>query len=167
MSRRLRRQVGTAVERHRVIAATVHQTVPLLDAPKPWQPWRRRELHEVDRKPPHGATHVMENGWFAVSVRPLVDGSTHLLITNFANTPVRSWRDLQRIKNELCGEGDVGVEIFPRESEVMDQANMTHLWVGDRRDLPRAWGLQEWASDSRRAAQGLEPEHTDPVGGAF
>lgn len=39
------------------------------------------------------------------------------------------WDELQRIKRE-CGFGDFdAVEIFPRESQVVNVANMRHLWV--------------------------------------
>lgn len=43
--------------------------------------------------------------------------------------PARDWRHLQRIKNELVGPECEGVEIFPAESRLVDQANQTHLWV--------------------------------------
>lgn len=39
------------------------------------------------------------------------------------------WTELQRMKNELVGEDAVAIEIFPAESEVVDQANCRHLWV--------------------------------------
>lgn len=39
------------------------------------------------------------------------------------------WRDLQRIKNELVGPEREAVQVFPRESEVVDAANMAHLWI--------------------------------------
>lgn len=43
--------------------------------------------------------------------------------------PVRNWRDLQRIKNELVGPENEGVELFPAESRLADTANQYHLWV--------------------------------------
>ena len=40
-----------------------------------------------------------------------------------------SWDDLQRLKRE-CGRGDkCAVEIFPPDSEVVNVANMRHLWI--------------------------------------
>jgi hypothetical protein len=39
------------------------------------------------------------------------------------------WDDLQRLKRE-CGRGERwAVEIFPADSEVVNVANMRHLWV--------------------------------------
>jgi len=39
------------------------------------------------------------------------------------------WRDLQRIKNELFGSERVAVQVYPRVTEVVDQANLYHLWL--------------------------------------
>lgn len=40
-----------------------------------------------------------------------------------------TWDDLQRLKGE-CGFGDhFAVEVFPADSEVVNVANMRHLWV--------------------------------------
>ena len=39
------------------------------------------------------------------------------------------WRDMQRIKNELCGPERVAVEVFPPMSQLMDTSNQFHLWV--------------------------------------
>lgn len=55
----------------------------------------------------------------------------HLSIKRRDNNPVRDWRDLQRIKNELVGPECEGVELFPAESRLVDTANQLHLWVWD------------------------------------
>jgi len=40
-----------------------------------------------------------------------------------------AWEDLQRLKRE-CGYGDRdAVEIFPSDADVVNVANMRHLWV--------------------------------------
>ena len=49
-----------------------------------------------------------------------------------------SWEELQRLKRE-CGRGDLdAVEIFPADSDVVNVANMRHLWVLPER-LSFAW----------------------------
>jgi hypothetical protein len=49
-----------------------------------------------------------------------------------------SWDDLQRLKSE-CGFGAFdAVEIFPRDLDVVNVANMRHLWVMAD-PLPFAW----------------------------
>lgn len=40
-----------------------------------------------------------------------------------------TWAAKQRIKNELMGSGAIAVEVFPPESELVDQADAYHLWV--------------------------------------
>lgn len=42
---------------------------------------------------------------------------------------VRDWRDLQRIKSEVCGPDREAIEVYPTEARVVDCANQTHLWV--------------------------------------
>jgi hypothetical protein len=48
------------------------------------------------------------------------------------------WDELQRIKRE-CGFGDWdAVEIYPRDRDIVNVANMRHLWVMPE-PLPFAW----------------------------
>lgn len=39
------------------------------------------------------------------------------------------WRDMQRIKNEICGSERTAVEVFPPMSRLLDTSNQYHLWV--------------------------------------
>ena len=49
-----------------------------------------------------------------------------------------SWDDLQRLKSE-CGRGDkMAVEVFPADSDIVNVANMRHLWVLPE-NLPFVW----------------------------
>jgi hypothetical protein len=52
-----------------------------------------------------------------------------------------NWDELQQIKRE-CGHGErQAVEIFPADRDIVNVANMRHLWVfTDGRGLPFAWG---------------------------
>ena len=54
---------------------------------------------------------------------------THLHVRRNDDAPIRSWTDMQRIKNELTGPERVAVEVYPPESLKVDQANNYHLWV--------------------------------------
>lgn len=42
-----------------------------------------------------------------------------------------TWDELQRIKNECLGEDVWCVEVYPAQDDVVDVANMRHLWVLD------------------------------------
>lgn len=54
---------------------------------------------------------------------------THLSIKRLDREPIHDWRDLQRIKNELVGPENEGVELYPAESRLVDSSNQYHLWV--------------------------------------
>ena len=38
------------------------------------------------------------------------------------------WDDLQTIKNELLGKDATCVEVYPAEHELVNEANIRHLW---------------------------------------
>jgi len=39
------------------------------------------------------------------------------------------WRELQRIKNEICGPDFEGVELYPNECRLVDTSNQYHMWI--------------------------------------
>jgi hypothetical protein len=52
----------------------------------------------------------------------------HLSIKRNDKQPLHDWRDLQRIKNELCGTSCEAVELYPNKDRVLDTSNQYHLW---------------------------------------
>src|ERR1700733_3912848 len=52
-----------------------------------------------------------------------------LAIKRVDGAPIRCWRLLQYIKNDVAGADREAVEIYPPESKVTNEANMYHLWV--------------------------------------
>jgi hypothetical protein len=100
-----------------------------------WQPLVRSTPYR-DGKPirlPEGQTQWMNDQY--VVIRREVSGSSpdmdpmiHLSIRTQDRTPARSWRDFQRIKNQLAGPEYEGLEIYPAESRKVDTANQYHLW---------------------------------------
>lgn len=53
-----------------------------------------------------------------------------------------TWDELQRIKSE-CGYGNTdAIEIYPADDDVVNVANMRHLWILDSR-IPFAWRKQK------------------------
>ncbi len=63
------------------------------------------------------------DGFTWLSIRKHVEG---------AKEP--SWSELQRIKNELVGPERQAVQVYPRHSDLVDQADMYHLWLYDEDD---------------------------------
>jgi hypothetical protein len=53
----------------------------------------------------------------------------YLSIKRLDQQPIREWRDLQRIKNEIVGPEHEGMEVYPAESRKADSANQYHLYV--------------------------------------
>jgi len=42
---------------------------------------------------------------------------------------VPPWRDKQRVKDELFGPGYTAIEVMPPREELIDEADMYHIWV--------------------------------------
>lgn len=52
-----------------------------------------------------------------------------LAVRRHDEEPISGWDDLQIIKNEIAGADRVAIEVYPADAELMDQANMRHLFV--------------------------------------
>ena len=51
-----------------------------------------------------------------------------LSIRHRLNIPLNDWRDMQRIKNELCGTTCEAISIYPMDERLVDASNQFHLW---------------------------------------
>lgn len=56
--------------------------------------------------------------------------------------PIRDWRHMQAIKNQICGKDREGVELYPADARLVDTANQFHLWVM-RSDFVFPFGFME------------------------
>jgi len=95
-----------------------------------WGPWETIPL-------PNGAP--LGDGWcreiravhrnrvFSVLQRPAGD-AVHLAVCSLSGIRP-SWREMQRIKDELAGESATAVEVYPPQREIVDAADMFHIWV--------------------------------------
>lgn len=125
--------------------------------------WERKPTpRELGRKLAGWANEVdavWANGKYAVLIREVKSPwgpVQHAAISTLASTDI-PWRDKQRIKNELFGPERVAIEVFPAESQMVDGANMYHLWV-----LPPGtalpFGLHTDPSTEVRHADDRHPE---------
>lgn len=93
---------------------------------KSWRPFQCQPA-------PDGAM-LYHNNRYHVVVRkypnPVEDGPDiiHLSIRDNERTVRHDWRDFQRIKNEICGPETEFVEVYPRESQLVDMSNQYHLF---------------------------------------
>lgn len=68
------------------------------------------------------------NRVFAVLVRLDASGVVHLAVSSLSgNRP--SWPEMQRIKDEIAGPDTTAIEVYPRKIDVVDEADMFHIWV--------------------------------------
>jgi hypothetical protein len=75
-------------------------------------------------------THeLFKNSRYTVNVRHLTGGWTHLSFKRNDRNLIHDWREVQRIKNEICGPEREGIELYPAESRLVDTATQWHIWV--------------------------------------
>lgn len=93
--------------------------------------WMNDEYQvNVDKNPEHGFGDV--EVW-------------HLSIKRRDRSPIHDWRDLQAIKNAICGHWVEAIELYPAETRVVDTANQYHLFAlirngdGSRPVVPCGW----------------------------
>jgi hypothetical protein len=100
------------------------------------------ETHKVDERT---ALHLVEfntqqtvflSDKYQVNIRESRQASDldwppmlHLSIKRRDKEPIHDWREMQEIKNALCGKEAEGVELYPAESRLTDTANQYHMWV--------------------------------------
>lgn len=53
----------------------------------------------------------------------------HLSIKRHDREPIFDWRELQEVKNQICGSEAEGLMLFPAESRVVDTANQYHIYA--------------------------------------
>ena len=86
---------------------------------------------------------------------PSIEGwpaMVHLSISNRDLSALLDWRHLQEIKNDLVGEENEAVQLFPAESRLVDQANQFHLWALKDPNINFPFGYKERLVVGRRAA---------------
>jgi hypothetical protein len=101
---------------------------------EPWTPFARHQNTTTGEQ-------VWQNSRYTVLVATRYDRSlrwaglegTHDAHLSFRRRdrqpePI-TWRDIQRIKSELCGSEAEAMECFPAESRLIDGSNQRHLWV--------------------------------------
>ena len=95
-----------------------------------WPPWETLAI-------PRGAAgrgwaadfETVHRNWvFSVLDRTLECGVRHLAVSSLSGIRP-SWVEMQRIKDELAGTDSTAVEVYPPRAEVVDEADMFHIWV--------------------------------------
>lgn len=127
---------------------------------KGWRPFK------IDKT--HGDMGVLfHNNFYHVFVRRIanpVEGGpdiVHLSIRDDQRSAKHDWRDFQRIKNEILGPETELVEVYPRESQVVDLSNQFHLW-GYLTDEPVFTKMGFGWEEGRKIWDGISPRPDVP-----
>ena len=72
---------------------------------------------------------VRKNRVFCVLIRPHHHG-VHLAVSSLSGVRP-GWREMQRIKDDILGSEATAVEVYPPSSQVVDEADMFHIWGVD------------------------------------
>lgn len=103
--------------------------------------WQRKPS-PLELKQGHGWFGEMDRCWindkYCVMARTITTewGKVdHACIRNYSSTDI-PWREKYKIKNELWGKDYTAVEVFPEEDQLVDDANMYHLWIFKDYKLP-------------------------------
>lgn len=78
-----------------------------------------------------GEVPCLTDGVFLVGCKSqdtLIGHVKHLMIVRCDGEQIKSWECLQRIKNEVLGYEVEAMEIFPKNSQLVNNSNMRHLW---------------------------------------
>ena len=93
----------------------------------------------------HDFTKAHKNRVFSVLDRN-VNGVRHLAVASLSGIRP-TWREMQRIKDELAGCDKTAVEVYPPAMEIVDEADMFHIWVLPG---PLAFGLRNPVTPAHR-----------------
>lgn len=73
-------------------------------------------------------TTAHRNRVFSVLDRRAEGGVRHLAVSSLTGERP-SWREMQRIKDEIAGPEATAIEVYPPRAQVVDEADMFHIWV--------------------------------------
>lgn len=135
---------------------------------KVWTPMRR--LPDSETNPdlvnayrqtgdagPEDQIEMWVNDVYQATVVHHANGLSHISLKRHDRYALRDWRHLQQIKNETCGPEREGMEIFPRESRLVDGANQFHLWVlPEDMDIPLGYNDGPLVMDEEEARSHTE-----------
>jgi hypothetical protein len=100
-----------------------------------WQPLRQlpfgpgQEDALLKIGSPNDRIESWANETYHVIARHQTSGVSWLSIKRHDRQPIMPWRHMQQMKNEVCGPEREGIELYPAESRLADNANEYHLWV--------------------------------------
>lgn len=103
-------------------------------------PFKEFDINSVRAKY-EGLTRAFANNRYIVQIDDNAETSKgkciRAMIQTLDDKPiVNHWSELQRIKNEIFGKEKVGIEFYPKVSELIDDHNIYWLWIVEPDLLP-------------------------------
>ncbi len=74
------------------------------------------------------AQSVWVNNLYQVNVEFMPNSQAHVIIRRLDRQPIHNWTHFQEIKNQVLGKECEAVEIYPKESKLVDAKHHYHLW---------------------------------------
>jgi hypothetical protein len=95
-----------------------------------WGPWEMLTFPKgtIGTGWTYGFATAHKNMVFSVLDRTLENGIRHLAVSSLSGIRP-TWREMQRIKDELAGCDKTAVEVYPPATQIVDEADMFHIWV--------------------------------------
>ena len=82
---------------------------------------------------------VWANSLYQVNIEYMPGGRAHLIIRRLDKQPIHNWQHFQMIKSALLDPECEAVEIYPKESQLVDEKHHYHLWAF--RSPERSFGI--------------------------
>lgn len=95
-----------------------------------WTPFEDRTSEAAPKFPSGKLLGFYANNLFSVQCFEVSGVKVYGVRRHDQSTNI-SWETKQRIKNEVIGADVSAVEVFPKVSDLVDQANMYWLWAVD------------------------------------
>ena len=71
---------------------------------------------------------VYVNSLYQVNIETISQTQAHLIIRRIDGQPISNWNHFQTIKNAFLGPECEALELYPKESNLVDAKNQYHLW---------------------------------------
>jgi len=72
---------------------------------------------------------VFANNLYQVNIDYLPGGRAHVMIRRLDRQAIHNWQHFQEIKNQILGPECEAVELYPKESMLVDARHHYHLWA--------------------------------------
>ena len=112
-----------------------------------------KHADKIDKPLKIWKNNIYQVSMFEASLFDGIDwpGMWHLSIKRLDRNAFHDWRDMQLIKNCICGPDHEGVELFPMERRLVDSANQYHMFVIKEEKIPFPFGFTQRLVDDGEA----------------